>query len=290
MVRVRSGDRRYRERASGYTLVALVVIFTVMTIFLAAATPYWSKIIQREKEEELIFRGMQYAEAIRIFQLRQGRYPLTLEELVKTRPRAIRQLFADPMTEKGGWGLIFAQSAGGAAGGGQGGQQGRGLGRVGAGGRTGGTISPQDQGRPQGLRGGDPQTLAGGTGPGGRRRGEVVTVGPIIGVHSLSEESGTKVFFGSKQYRSWQFTVNIVPVAAVEPGTLALPRVSSENLGRPFPDGLNPQNGGMPTDALQPGGLPQMNPAGGKQRSNPLGSDDRTRSRKVGGAKEKGRG
>lgn len=284
MARVKPGSRRSGADSRGYTLVALVVIFSVMTILLAASMPYWSQIIQRDREEELIFRGLQYAEAIRVFQLRQGRYPISLEELVKTRPRSIRQPYKDPMTEGGGWGLIFAQSAGG----GQPGQQPGGQGRVGAGGRTGGTVSPQNQGLLPGFQTGDPQNLAGGTGPGGRRRGEVVTVGPIIGVHSLSQETGAKVFFGSKQYGSWQFTVNILPVAIVDPATLTLPRVTSQTLGRPFPDDLNALAGSGPEDA-KPLGLSPMDDRSRGSRSNAQGSGDRMRSRGTGGSKRKNR-
>ncbi len=68
-----AGLSRQASAGAGYTLVAMVVIFTVMTVGLAASLPYWSKIVQRDKEEELIFRGLQYAEAIRLFQIRFGR-------------------------------------------------------------------------------------------------------------------------------------------------------------------------------------------------------------------------
>ena len=54
----------------GYALVALIVIVAVMNVLVAASLPYWSQIIKRDKEAELIFRGLQYAEAIRVFQLR----------------------------------------------------------------------------------------------------------------------------------------------------------------------------------------------------------------------------
>ena len=112
--------------SSGFTLVGVIIVFTVMTILLSVAMPIWSKMIQREREEELIFRGLQYAEAIRVFQLRNGRYPLRLEELVTVRPRSIRQLWKDPMTDSGEWGLIYAQAAPGQGRGRRGGQ-GRGV-------------------------------------------------------------------------------------------------------------------------------------------------------------------
>src|SRR5947199_5209330 len=91
----------------GYNLVVLVVIITVMNIVLAAVLPLWSQAIRRNREEELIFRGLQYAEAIRVFHNRFQRWPTRLEELVEIKPRSIRQLWKDPMTEDGKWQLIF---------------------------------------------------------------------------------------------------------------------------------------------------------------------------------------
>ena len=87
---------------------------TVLSILVAAALPLWSHGDPRDKEEELIFRGLQYAEAIRVFQHRFGRLPVRLEELIEVEPRCIRQLWKDPMTEDGSWALVFAGSRGGA--------------------------------------------------------------------------------------------------------------------------------------------------------------------------------
>ncbi len=230
MVGSRTPSRRVLQGAgstvpapsSGYTLVAMVVIFTVMTILLAAALPSLSQRIKREKEEELIFRGLQYAEAIRVFQLRFGRYPVRLAELLEVQPRAIRRLWADPMTEDGNWGLIFAQPTQ---------RQRRGR-----------------RGRRAVQPGVAPQDLAAASGPGGRRgRQQLQTAGPIMGVHSLSTEKAVKRFLGAEQHSQWHFTVNLLPAAAVDPASLNLPRVNSRWIGRPFPEDLGPRQGTAPT-------------------------------------------
>ncbi|HSU82366.1 MAG TPA: hypothetical protein VLR69_08085, partial [Thermoanaerobaculia bacterium] len=98
---------RSRGGEAGYNMVMLIVALTVLNIMIAAMLPLMSTEIQREKEEELVFRGFQYAEAIRIFKLRFQRFPNKLEELIEIKPRCIRQLWKDPMTEDGKWGLIF---------------------------------------------------------------------------------------------------------------------------------------------------------------------------------------
>ena len=97
-------------RAAGYNLVILVVLVAVMNILVAAALPVWSNVIKREKEEELIFRGLQYAEAIRVFQQRHGRLPVRLDELLEVEPRSIRQLWTDPFRDDGQWGVVMAQA------------------------------------------------------------------------------------------------------------------------------------------------------------------------------------
>jgi hypothetical protein len=63
--------------------------------------------IKRDKEEELLFRGMEYIKAIRAFEAASAtekRFPRKLEELVSD-PRSdgrrfIRQLYKDPITGK----------------------------------------------------------------------------------------------------------------------------------------------------------------------------------------------
>ena len=209
-------------------MVGMIVIFTVMTILVSAAMPVWSKIIQREKEEELIFRGMQYAEAIRVFQLRNGRYPLRLEELLTIKPRAIRQLWTDPMTEEGEWGLILAQTA-----------PGRRQGRRGRG------VAPEQQ--PQTFGGAGPRQLGGER----ARRRSAVGAAPIIGVHSRSDDEAIKSFFGGGNHSDWRFTADLVPVASLSPDTLSPIRANVRWVGRPFRPGLDPASGNTPAQSGQ---------------------------------------
>ena len=200
----------------GYTLVALIVIVAVMNVLVAAALPYWSQVMKRDREAELIFRGLQYAEAIRVFQLRFNRLPNTLDELIEVNPRSIRRLWKDPMTDSGEWQPIFAQV-------GQGGGRGR---QVAAGTAPGGRDLQQE-----GDRGGR-----------GRRR----TTGPIIGVRSRSGDGAVREFLGGSSYSDWQFTVELIPVPVTVPGTLQVPRPTSDWIGKPFRQGLEPQQGSAP--------------------------------------------
>lgn len=234
------GGRRGRDPEGGYNLVMLAVAVTVLNIALAAALPVWSHAMQREREEELISRGLQYAEAIRVFQNRFGRLPVRLEELIETEPRSIRQLWKDPITDSLDWGLVIA-------------------------GGGGAEISP-DQGRPPGSRPNPADPASAGGTPGS---GPNLPRGPIQGVHSRSTESSVKVFLDRQQYDQWKFTLSLVtgvggfgqsggggqtsPDPQAKGGMrLQLPL---RWIGRPFPPGIEPGTGssGVPPSDGGPG-------------------------------------
>ncbi len=97
------------ERKKGYTLIILLFAIFVMSIGLLVAVPVWQTQIQREREEELIFRGEQYMEAIRLYQMKNpGRFPKSLDELFEE--KCIRKLFRDPMNPGGEWDIILLYS------------------------------------------------------------------------------------------------------------------------------------------------------------------------------------
>lgn len=96
-------------------MVALMVAITITMIFLTAAAEKWSTIIRRDMEEELVFRGLQYARAIADFQKEHGALPTELDVLTKKGPRGhryIRQLFRDPFTKDGKWSRLILAPGG----------------------------------------------------------------------------------------------------------------------------------------------------------------------------------
>jgi type II secretory pathway pseudopilin PulG len=245
---------------AGYNMVILAVAITVLAVLTAAALPVWSHLLKREKEEELIFRGWQYAEAIRVFQQRQNRPPTRLQELIEIEPRSIRQLWEDPMTENGQWDLI-------PVGGGRG-------------------PNPNDPNAPRLPQGGG---LPGQPGEANRGGTDEEQSGPFTGVKSRSTEDSIKTLFGSQNYAEWEFTVEAlvsgqvgspasdpsqpqtgpdgrpVPTRPPQPGEgagqVGIGRPPSlpvaRWIGRPFPDGVQPEMGAAP------GGLPGQQPGGG---------------------------
>lgn len=96
-----------RERSRGYLIIMLMMAVFVIAIGLLVAVPVWQTEIQREKEEELIFRGRQYAEAVRIYLLKKpNQYPSSLEDLLDE--KCIRKLYKDPLGPNGEWDVILA--------------------------------------------------------------------------------------------------------------------------------------------------------------------------------------
>ena len=254
MKTARTPTRTLIPGEQGYTLVVLIIAITVLNILLAAMLPLASQAIRREKEEELVFRGLQYAEAIRMFQLRNQRFPNTLDELIKVKPRCIRQLWKDPMTEDGKWVLVF---------------QNQDLPIL-----VPQTQEPNGRERPEKPKGGEnpedpgdqkepndePQDEKPAFGP---RKGEVVQVGPIIGVHSKSNKKSILIWSGRERYDEWNFTVDLITSQRVQSGGAAVPTggmsLSTRWIGRPMrffgnqggpPGGV--QDGTMP-DGTRPG-------------------------------------
>lgn len=189
----------------GYAMAALLVGLAVMGIMLSAAMPVWRTMVKREKEEELVFRGQQYARAIALFQRKYANaYPLSLDVLIEQ--KFLRKKYTDPMVkgDEGGEGafqLLYQSSlpqrpgqapgGGGLAGavGGRGGQTPSGLGGSAGGGRS-------------GLGAGQSGTGLGQTGFGSRPAGPI---GGIVGVTSKSKEQSLRVYNGRTAYNEWEF-------------------------------------------------------------------------------------
>jgi type II secretory pathway pseudopilin PulG len=95
-------------RNGGFTYITLLVVLTIIGISLGAAGKYWSNMLLRDKEQELLFRGDQYRQAIERYYLgRPGllQYPQSIDDLLQdnrtpTAKRHLRQKYKDPMTNE----------------------------------------------------------------------------------------------------------------------------------------------------------------------------------------------
>lgn len=89
--------RRRSER--GYILLMMMLFVALLAIGAAALAPSITLQVRRDREEEMIHRGVQYSRAIRHYVKKFGRYPTRIEELENTNNlRFLRKRYKDPLT------------------------------------------------------------------------------------------------------------------------------------------------------------------------------------------------
>jgi len=101
-------------RQTGFTLLGLLFLVTILGLLLAAVGTTWRAAAQREKEAELLFVGDQYRRALASYhRLGPGadkHYPKKLEDLLRdprfpNTVRHLRRLQPDPVSG-GDWALV----------------------------------------------------------------------------------------------------------------------------------------------------------------------------------------
>ncbi len=116
---------------NGFTFLAALMVVVIMGIMLGLTAQPWKTIMKREREQELLFRGLQYKKAIAAWNTRPatpGATPkviplndlkdLLLDPSSLQKTKYLRRLYKDPMTGKewtiikdmGGKGIIGVAS------------------------------------------------------------------------------------------------------------------------------------------------------------------------------------
>lgn len=197
-----------RDGQSGYTLVALIAVMTLLALFAVAAAPNIKHQTQREREKEAVFRGEEVADAIRLYYINhrgQGvqSLPTSMDQLLEgiqvgTRKVQILRPEAavDPLSSGGEWRLIapnsqefiqFAQAVIT---------------------YNGGVAPPTSVAS---LRAFVPafgtvlNTGSTDTAPGGEDS-SAGTTGPFIGVASRSQRTSVLTYYGIDRHDKWVFT------------------------------------------------------------------------------------
>jgi len=89
--------RRGRRGEDGYILLTLLLAMALIILFAAAIVPTIKFQIERDREEEMIHRGVQYARAIQHYYKKFNRYPTKIEDLENTNNlRFLRKRYKDP--------------------------------------------------------------------------------------------------------------------------------------------------------------------------------------------------
>src|SRR5262245_47366746 len=96
------------SKEAGYTLAVVMVFTSVVLVTLSGAVLNWQKAMQREREEELIYRGKQFMRAVELWQRKfPGTYPTTIDALLSTNnTRFLRKKWKDPITNSDEWRLL----------------------------------------------------------------------------------------------------------------------------------------------------------------------------------------
>lgn len=91
---------------NGYTLIAAIIAINIFAIFSLMAASMWQRVLDRDLEEELMFRGEQYVIAIENFRKKNANlYPKNLDVL--SEKKFLRRLYEDPVSDSGEWNLVM---------------------------------------------------------------------------------------------------------------------------------------------------------------------------------------
>ncbi len=164
------GEKRAGSRLDdgGFTMVVLLVVMGVMAVGMSALLPTWRQQAIREKEEELIFRGNQYARSLVLYARKNNNLlPPNIDVLYNG--KFLRKKYKDPITGED-FGLTGPGQPPGAAGRGS-----LGSGRA--------------------------------TAPGSASGRGTQVIGSIQGFYSTSTETSIRVYQNQQRYIDWPFTV-----------------------------------------------------------------------------------
>src|SRR6202166_1856814 len=95
----------------GFALMMVMFLATLVLLGAMAAAPYIRTERRRKKEEEMIWRGKQYVRGIKLYYRKNGRFPTSIDDLIKPKVgsvRYMRQAYKDPMNkEDGAWRMSY---------------------------------------------------------------------------------------------------------------------------------------------------------------------------------------
>jgi len=215
-------------------MAVLLVAMSIMAVMLMVAMPTWRQIAQREREQELIFRGQQYARAIGLFERKYANTPPpTLDVLIQE--KFLRKKYKDPITNADFVPILAGQAA------------------------------PTAPGATQPGTGAAPPaaTPGGQTTPAPGAAGATSGRGGITGVTSASKDRSIRIFKGATHYNEWRF-VYAPPAAtpgAGAPGTAAPGQRGGR--GQPGQSGTPTGPGPITPGRGGPGGPNRGGPGGG---------------------------
>ena len=274
----RSQTRRaHRNGEQGYVLLTMLLMIAVMGIMAATLVTSIKFDIKRDREEEMIHRGVQYSRAIRAYYKKFGRYPATIENLENTNQmRFLRKRYKDPLTGKDFKLLHFGEAKMGLVGMVGGGMipgastigsngtltpnSSSGFGNSSAFGSSNsfGQSNTQKSGTDSSQTGTDANASQSASSGSSDSSGQgssdqpAQTIGgmPIVGVASLSKDPTIREFDKKKKYNEWQFVYDPNMDRGILITTPYQPQLQMFGTG---PQNLNGPGGQAPTPGMGAG-------------------------------------
>lgn len=115
-MRNRLAQTKARNKQGGYALLLVVFLLALLVVGTMSVSLSVLTAGRREKEQEMVWRGKQYTRGIKLYYRKLGRFPTSMDDLVKPKIgnlRFMRQAYKDPMNkEDGSWRLIYVGPAG----------------------------------------------------------------------------------------------------------------------------------------------------------------------------------
>jgi len=212
-------------------MAALLVAIAVMGVAMTVALPAWRQQTQREREEELIFRGRQYVRAVQLFQRQYAAaYPPDVDFLV--RQKFLRKKYTDPMVKDGEFEILYQGSPMAVI---SVPVQGRGGAQATPAPQSGGALQPAftfDSRSGAVVQGGQP-----------RAGGVVGPRGGVVGVRSKSTEPSIRIYNGATHYNEWRFLFEPRITGPGQRGGQGGPGVGTPGGGRGMGPGAGFQGG-----------------------------------------------
>jgi type II secretory pathway pseudopilin PulG len=265
----RTKPNRLHSGQSGYVLLAVMLAMTMILIAMSVEAPRIAQQIKRQREEELVHRGKDYATAVKRFVHKNGgQYPTSIEQLENTNHvRFLRKRYKDPMTGDSDWRLVHygeaqvtipAPNPGGLNNSTQPGS-----------GPSSGPVNPSNPSSPPPTTG--PNTTQQNPPPSSLTtsnigNGQTAGGGPIIGVASVNKGHAIKEFNDKDHYNDWLFVYDLrleqsggtgVTVAApMSPGAANAGGAPNANNPNGSNNSNNPPGAGGPQNPPTNGQLP----------------------------------
>ena len=223
---------RVRKNEEGYILVTLMLFVALMVMAMAATLPELTFQLKRDREEEMVHRGVQYSRAVRAYYRKFGGYPPSIDLLESSNNlHFLRKRYKDPITGEDFKFLHVTDvklSFGGGIAGGQN------LGKPVAGilntasstasatstassssasdpnattgsSTSSGASADKTQDASQQSNNADATSNSPFSSISGQSAGQTFGGGPIVGVASMSEKESIRIYNKKDHYKDWQF-------------------------------------------------------------------------------------